>query len=413
MDSKAKQIAKMILDGASYRKMRNELHTSTEKIKKTKDKLKENLGDIDLELIIENVRLAKNIQAFQDKNRIEKKGFREYVRLENAIKEIGNELVKVLDKHSLPKRAFRTKKIKKSEECAGLLQITDTHFNELVDLPFNHFDFPKASQRIKKYIQDATLYFKAKGVTNVCVAITGDLINSDRRLDEKLSQATNRAKALFLSISILEQALLDLQQNFNLSVATVIGNESRIQEEIGWVVDVASDNYDYIIHHSLKKLFAKSDVKFYMGGEKGVIGSPTEQVVELNRQNVLLLHGNQIKRNNRENAIQSIVGKWSRNGIKVDFVISGHDHCTRIGDSDARSSSLVGGNAYSNDALQLYSRASQNIHLFYKNGNRDSIKIDLQNCNNEGYPIEKELESYNAKSLKKSKQKTTILKVVV
>ena len=40
-----------------------------------------------LELIQENVRLAKQKQSAQDRNRIQNKSFREYARVENAVSE--------------------------------------------------------------------------------------------------------------------------------------------------------------------------------------------------------------------------------------------------------------------------------------------------------------------------------------
>ena len=51
--------------------------------------------------------------------------------------------------------------------------------------------------------------------------------------------------------------------------------------------------------------------------------------------------------------------------------------------------------------------------MFYENGNRDGIKIDLQNVDCDGYEIDKSLEAYNAKSAKKSSKTETIFKVVV
>lgn len=358
--------------------------------------------------------LAKQKQRLQDINRIERKAFRNNARLENAVREIYDEFIEVLEKHRLPKSATKRKKIKRNTKATGLIQITDTHFNELINMSFNKYDFPIAAKRLQKFVTEAAEFLKFKGVTDVCVAFTGDLMNSDRRTDEKLAQATNRAKALFLSISILEQAIMQLNEDFNVSVASVIGNESRIQDEIGWLDETASDNYDYIIHNCLEVLFRDSDIKFFVGGKDGCLGSPTEQVVEVSGQNVLLLHGNQVKRSNRESTIQSIVGKWSRHGINIDFVIDGHLHSARIGDNEARAASLSGGNTYSNDGLQLYSRASQNVHVFYGDGNRDSLKIDLQEYNGyDGYNIQRELEAYNCKSLDKAKKKTTVVKLVV
>ena len=73
---------------------------------------------------------------------------------------------------------------------------------------------------------------------------------------------------------------------------------------------------------------------------------------------------------------------------------------------------MVGANDYSEKALNLSGRASQNCYIFYENGNRDGSKIDLQNYGN-GYDIQLSLESYNAKSSSKLNQGTTIFKVVV
>ena len=73
---------------------------------------------------------------------------------------------------------------------------------------------------------------------------------------------------------------------------------------------------------------------------------------------------------------------------------------------------MVGANDYSEKALNLAGRASQNCYIFYNNGNRDGIKVDLQNYS-KGYDIEKSLEAYNAKSSDKLSKGTTIFKVVV
>ena len=74
---------------------------------------------------------------------------------------------------------------------------------------------------------------------------------------------------------------------------------------------------------------------------------------------------------------------------------------------------MVGANDYSERALNLSGRASQNCYVFYNNGNRDGIKIDLQNTTSKGYNIDNSLASYNAKSADKIRQGETIFKVVV
>lgn len=360
----------------------------------------------DDDIVKENVKLAKQKQRYQDLNRIERKSFREQARVENAIFEYSKELKKVFKNHKLPSFVYTKSKTKKSD-ATGIIHFSDLHLNELINLPMNKYDFNVASQRVKFLVNEAKEYFTMKNIKVVLVAFTGDLMNSDRRLDELLAEATNRSKATFLAVSILEQAILDLSKDFKVTVVSVIGNESRVGKDVGWEESVASDNYDYTIYNILKLIFRGSNVRF-------LNGNSVEQVVEVSGQNVLLIHGNQLKKNSVEQAIQKIKGKYTARGIHIDFVLYGHLHSARIGDSYARSSSLCGANAYSDSALQLESRASQNLHLFFKDKTRQSIKIDLQNVDGiKGYPINKELESYNAKSLSKAKKKVTINRVVI
>ena len=94
-------------------------------------------------------------------------------------------------------------------------------------------------------------------------------------------------------------------------------------------------------------------------------------------------------------------------------MMCGHLHETMITDLFARSSSLVGANAYSENALNLSSRAAQNIYVMLKEGRQD-IRIDLQDTKGfKGYDIDKELMAYNTKSAEKSKPKNTIFKIII
>jgi len=358
------------------------------------------------EILTENVKLAKQKQRYQDLNRIERKTFRDHVRKENAIAEYNKELLNVFTSYRLPEFVKGKKYAQiKQQNTSGIIHVSDAHFNELVNLPFNKYDFTIASKRFALFANRAKIYFKANKINNILIAITGDLMNSDRRLDEILAESTNRSKATFLAIAILRQFILDLSQDFRVTVSSVVGNESRVDPEIGWEENFASHNYDYTIFHTLALLFEKSKITFLDGGS-------VEQVIEVAGQNILLIHGNQIKKNNVEQDVQKIKGKYSSKGTRLDFILFGHLHSSRIGDTYARSSSIVGGNAYSDSALQLESRASQNIHIFNRNGTRDSIKIDLQNTDGiQGYTIIKELEKYNAKSINKAKKTVTVQRI--
>ena len=278
--------------------------------------------------------------------------------------------------------------------------------NELVDLETNKYDFSIASKRCKYFVKKAIMYFKSQNISNILIAQTGDLLNSDRRLDELLSMATNRAKATFLAVDIFQQVIIELNQHFNVSVASVTGNESRVKQEWGWSKMLASDNYDFTIFKTLEYLFKDSEVNF-------INGDPTELVVEVAGQNLLLLHGNGAIKGGLSTSVTKIMGRYTARGTKIDYCIFGHVHESSISDIYSRSSSMVGSNDYSEKGLGLAGRASQNCYIFYKNGNRDGVKIDLQNYDNDMYDIDKSLESYNAKSHDKVSKGTTIFKVVV
>ena len=359
------------------------------------------LGEPDI--IREGVKLAKQKQAHQDTNRIERKTFREYARLDNAVSIFSERLLEVLRENKFHKTI---KSHPKKGKAVGVVHLSDLHFNELVELPNNKYDFEVASKRIKRHIEAAKTYFSTQRISNVIVALTGDLINSDRRLDELLSNATNRAQAVFIAVDILQQAIIDLNKNFNITVACVSGNEARVNKEYGWTDVLATDNYDFTIFNMLRALFMGSNINF-------VADDPMEVVLKVAGQNLLLLHGHGSITSRHESSINQIKGRYASRGINIDYIISGHIHSARIGDTYARSSSLVGANDYSEKALNLSGRASQNLYIFYENGNRDGIKVDLQNVDNKGYNINKSLEAYNPKSLKKLNPKKTILEIKI
>jgi transposase-like protein len=95
---------------------------------KCKDCLKEfNENTIykDSELIKENVRLAKKEQTQRDLNRIERKSFREYARIENAIEEYNKKLIEVIQDKSFN---ISTIKHKSNINSVSLLvQLSDLH----------------------------------------------------------------------------------------------------------------------------------------------------------------------------------------------------------------------------------------------------------------------------------------------
>lgn len=345
---------------------------------------------IEDDVISQSVKLAKQKQRYQDSNRIERKTFREHARVENALTALNEAVINQfheVDFNIQPQISQPTK----VEGTKAIIQLTDTHFNELIDLDDNRYDFKIASQRMREYAKEAKRYCTANGVSEVLLALTGDMINSDRRLDEKLNMATNRINACLLATKLIQQFILDLLSDIEkIDVTYVTGNESRVIE-FGFSDVVITDNYDTNVFNMLSLTFEGTGdrVKFLRG-------NPVENVVTLNGKNILLLHGTTLGQAPQAN-LQKLFGKYSINGTRIDYALFGHIHFANITDLYARSSSLSGGNSYSSYGLSLASKASQNIHFIKKDGTINNVRIELQNVDNEGYDIEHYLDAYDIK----------------
>ena len=399
------EILELFDNGANYNEISAYL-IDTYKLEVSVDTLRKKIRDVvhyliaDKDIVEYNIRLAKQKQKFQDLNRIERKSFREGTRQENALIEYNTEIIKLLKRESLN---TKLSKKKHNTESVIVVQLADLHLNELVELESNKYDFDIASKRLQKYAYKVKEYIKFHKANKVLIAITGDLINSDRRLDELMAAATNRAKATFLGVHLLKHFILDINEIAEVQVCCVTGNESRVNQELGWVNLVSSDNYDFTIFEMLRLLLP--DINFLRG-------DALELVVEINGKNMLVIHGHQLSKMD-SNVVGKVISKYSAKGVIIDFIICGHLHETMIRDNIARSASLVGSNAYSENALNLSGTAAQNIYCFTDDGRHD-VRIDLQETKGwDGYNIKEELFAYNAKSAQKTHKKETIFKIII
>jgi hypothetical protein len=260
----------------------------------------------------------------------------------------------------------------------------------------NSYDFTIASKRLKKYVTEAKRVYKAFGVEQVLVAFTGDMINSSRRLSEKLAAATSQVRASLLATYVFQQVIIELSQDFTVSVASVVGNESRVFDDDFDTSDVlTSNNWDYLIYNNLKMLFEEKPVEFIDAVNN------TQQVVTLdNGFNALLIHGNFMKGDISDKGIGTMLQSYAYKGVPIHAVLLGHIHSASVGDTVSRSSSLCGGNAYSTNGLSFISRASQNIYIINEDLGYYGMKIDLQNTDGyDGYTVIKELEKYNVRGV--------------
>lgn len=352
--------------------------------------------DPDAEIVEENIKYQQQLQLQRDKNRIERKAFRNKARVDNSLKEY-YDACKDVFAQALEDRSF-DHTVRGGEldlNAASLIvHLSDLHFNELVDTPENQYDFIVAAKRLQKLAAVTRLQGHAWGVQKIVIACGGDFMNSDRRRDEILSMATNRARATVLAVIILEQFVRDLRQDFFVDLVGITGNEGRAHQELCWADTGVTDSYDGQIYDFLGMALTSE-------GDKGLRVHPlrgNEYVFQLHKYLILLIHGHQLNADDQKK-VQSIIGKHSlAHGRKVDHILCGHIHSSRVGDWVSRNSSLVGSNPFAGDALQLASKAAQNIHIITKDS-MFGMKVDLQNVDNfEGYRVEEHLCAYNAKS---------------
>ena len=366
----------------------------------------------DTEIVATNVRLKKQKQKLQDTNRIERKSFREQARYENAIEEYAKALLEENREYGKFLKTLNISRLRptKQKRGVGIIQLTDLHANELINLPHNKFDFEVLSKRMKLYAYKCVKRILSDNVEKVALIITGDLLNSDRRLDEMLNQATNRSKASLLMQHLLIQFILEIRNETGLAITivSVLGNESRVGKELPFSNEGLSDNYDFNIVGSVKQQLEFARIS---GINFGSIDK-VEQVVNIDGKNWLVAH-DLSKYTDKQEKSQQTIGRYSLQGTKIDFMLGGHIHATRVMGNSARSSSMTGSNSYNEVALNLAGKAQHNYYLA-QDGRIETTVFDLQDVSKiEGYNIVKELEAYNVKSVDKLYVGQTVFKVVI
>lgn len=361
-----------------------------------------------LDIVDANVKLAKKSQKYQDLNRIERNAFRGTTRVENAVIEYSRAIRDAIKENPI-NFDFKFPNIGYEGDSVGIVHLSDLHFNELVDIVGNKYDFKVASQRLKMFARKIITGFDSRKISKVYVVFTGDFLNSDRRVDELLSMATNRAQATFLAVKVLAQFLIDLGMRYEVNVLSVTGNESRIREDYTQLDSMATDNFDFMIYEMLKLFLEAGQPRINF-----VSGNLFEHILSVNGTNILVVHGHRLGKMGHGELSKAIT-KWAKKGVIVNKIMCGHLHETNITDTLLRTGSLVGNNAYADAGLNLYSRASQNYYIIDENGNLDATSVDLQTVNDDSdmYSIIDDLGAYNAKSVGKLKTTTNILQIVI
>lgn len=344
------------------------------------------------EIVANSEKLARSLQKEKDVNRLERTSWRKLIRKDNFLEDYNKEIISLLKDISKSTSFYSVEdKFDPEKDLVGIIHLTDLHLNETVSQADNVYDIDVAAKRLQKFANKAKETFKAKGITKVVIACTGDIIGSDRRVEEKLTMATNRAQAVFIAFKLLSLFIYFISKDFEVTVFAVAGNEARVQEEYSYSSVAASDNYDMTIHNMLYYFYENTPVKV-------ILGHPSELVFAVNNSNFLMLHGCSLPMRNTVRRINEVIAKYNKQGVNIRYVLFGHYHEAEISNFYGKGGSLVGNNGYASYALNLSSRASQNIYIVSPNGSVDGMMIDLQDTDNiEGFNIEKEKELYGLK----------------
>lgn len=338
----------------------------------------EELEDENERLHKEINKLSKSRQGLMDSNRTLRAQSRRTFRSDNDLEDLGRELIEANKKASARLLPFSKddKPYTFSIGNKGIIQLSDLHFNEIIDMEFNQYNPEVCAKRLKLFILKSVVILKSRSVTEVYLVNTGDIMNSSRRKSEITNQYTNRADASIILQDLLIQVILELKEHFLVKVISVQGNESRLEEDWDSTNFLCSDGFDYIVFANIKQQFEFAKVE----GVEFISIDKLECIFTVNDVNILATHDCS-KFTSTQSKCQSKIGGYYTAGKHVDFILSGHIHSTLISDFSSRSASIAGTNEYAWNKLGLSGKASQNLYVVDQIKNITKICVELQNTN--------------------------------
>lgn len=315
---------------------------------------------LDTTLHKENNRLRKQVQNYQDKLRILRKEIRVNNREENSLNNTLGEILDLIE----PYDDFA--KIEENEnngKKVGIIHLSDLHFNKQVHLKDNTYNFEIAKQRLEKLFTTSVNIFHKNNIKEVVVIFTGDLFNLDK-YDNKLTNEHNRAVGFYKGWEIMKHFLDNLHHLYKVSFAGIIGNESRIDEFFPLNNELAMNNFDWLLYQFIKERYPYST---YLNN-----GDKIEDVIGVSGLNIHISHGYFLKQiikdsktRNKMESLNEVRVRWLlSHNTKIDYFLFGHIHSPMITDEFGRSGSIVGGDDYSTNKLNIVaSKPSQNIYV--------------------------------------------------
>lgn len=333
-----------------------------------KDKPKAKTVEMESEIEALQKELTKTMkqkQKLQDQLNLNRKLGREQYRYENFI-DVFRESCKEMIESGVP--VCKDYYIKKGNETA-ILMLSDLHFGEIIDEINNSFDLEIAEDRLSVIFSKFKKEVDLRGIKDVHLFLLGDFIfasNPITRPDMKASSVLPEINAGIHCFKVLASQIDDLVKKYNVNISGIVGNESRFHNGIhmSTLQSEAKNNVDTMIYEMLMQRYRNTlNVKFIGNGDC------LEEVVEVNGNRFLLIHGHQkyVKHANLEKSFIEIKARLEDYVGEIDYMCLGHIHSTLISNRVFRNGSLPSSNSYSNELGFSKSYVSQNMLIVREN----------------------------------------------
>lgn len=308
-------------------------------------------------------KLLNEKQKLLDHNRIIRKANRSYNRSYTVLEELFNELIKRVGEIDID---YKKSDFYRVYDKEAIVTVSDTHFGEAIfksdTLGINSCGFDVLSKRFQKYA-DKIKNRLGDSVSDITVVLMGDLINSDRRIDELITNDGCVAEAFIKSLQILTPFLIDLNEKYNIKVVSVLGNESRLDANVPMRDPI--NNFDFIIHKILSELFKNTDIKFLD------IERNYEKLINVLDANILLTHGH------TKISWIDAVKKYNKIGKILHYMITAHFHTVNIKEQTSQGASFSGNNFYGAFGINDIADASGTIYLVEKEDDGLSFRTTI------------------------------------
>lgn len=234
------------------------------------------------------------------------------LRAESRFEDIKELLVKEIKELAKVKPLENTSGIKFNRtNKSSILALSDWHRGVNADNQVNRLDDNEFRARVEKLLQDTIKYGKEQNVSDMHVALAGDLIHGVIHVAGRVTSYEDVVKQITTVSEILTYFLIELSKHFNIYVYSVLDNHSRIISNKSESVD--SENLMAFIPWYLKaRLASNNNIKFVNDCQDNVL-------IDVVGSNVLCVHGHYDKP-------ESVRELSSMLGVNPDCVVLGHFH---------------------------------------------------------------------------------------